>query len=181
MIESQSACPGGNLVLRSTAQVVVVGPAKLLAVTYSKTSVAKAIWYSQSQVCGLCQTKARWQEVDQSQVAVGSSGKWQPKSLMVVAPRRNCRRRQLPGHRWPIRPRTHNQGLQSIINIIVVVRTIMDGVIKGCLRFDNATKAKAVTTSLTFGLQAPCWVTIQNQTLSGPKPFDQFNVLFSWG
>ena len=85
MIESQSACPGGNLVLRSTAQVVVVVPAKLLAVTYSKTSVAKAIWFSQSQVCGLCQTKARWQEVDQSQVAVGSSGKWQPKSLMVVA------------------------------------------------------------------------------------------------
>ena len=81
MIESQSACPGGNLVLRSTAQVVVVVPAKLLAVTYSKTSVAKAIWYS----LWLCQTKARWQEVDQSQVAVGSSGKWQPKSLMVVA------------------------------------------------------------------------------------------------
>ena len=137
MIESQSACPGGNLVLSSMAQVVVVVPAKLLAVTYSKTSVAKAIWYSQSQVCGLCQTKARWQEVDQSQVAVGSSGKWQPKSLMVVPPRRNCRRRQLPGHRWPIRPRTHNQGLQSIITIVIVVRTIMDSVIKGCLRFDN--------------------------------------------
>ena len=85
MIESQSACPGGNLVLRSTAQVVVVVPAKMLAVTYSKTSVAKAIWNSQSQVCRLCQTKARWHEVDQSQVAVGSSGKWQPKSLMVVA------------------------------------------------------------------------------------------------